>query len=99
DVDLFEAAMIGYAGGAPAGSVSEAEWASIVPSIDRIASELASRFAWDALAEQYFGWDPKYGGRGEHNLVRARGQVRLAESLRFKRTAAEAALSRARRRA
>jgi Ser/Thr protein kinase RdoA (MazF antagonist) len=95
DVDLFEAAMRGYAEGAS--GVTEAEWAAIVPSIDRIASELASRFAWDALAETYFGWDAsKYPGRGEHNLVRARGQVQLAASVRAQRSAAEAALARAR---
>jgi Ser/Thr protein kinase RdoA (MazF antagonist) len=97
DLDLFEAAMEGYAAGADA-SVTEEDWAAIVPSIDRIASELASRFAQDALVEQYFGFDPKYGGRGEHNLVRARGQVQLARSVRAQASDAEAALARARRR-
>ncbi|MEQ1566037.1 MAG: phosphotransferase [Myxococcota bacterium] len=95
DLSLFEAAMEGYANGAGA-AVTDDEWASVVPSIDRIASELASRFAWDALLEQYFGFDPKYGGRGEHNLARARGQIRLARSVRAQRDAAVRVVERAR---
>lgn len=96
DVALFEAAMVGYAEGSGPGAVNEEEWASIVPGVEQVAWELASRFAMDALAEQYFGWDPQYGGRGEHNLLRARGQAALARSVREQRGAAESALGRAR---
>lgn len=96
DVSLFEAAMRGYAEGAGPDAVSDAEWAGIITGIERISWELASRFAQDALAEQYFGFDPKYGGRGEHNLVRAKGQAAMARSVQSQRAAAEAALARAR---
>lgn len=80
ELPLFEAAMRGYAGGAD--GVSDAEWDAIVPAVERIALELAARFAQDALAESYFGFDPRWGGRGEHNLLRARGQAGLARSVR-----------------
>lgn len=96
DVELFEAAMKGYVEGAGPDAVTEDEWAAFVPGIEQIAWELASRFAMDALAEQYFGFDPKYGGRGEHNLLRAKGQAALARSVRAQRSAAETALARAR---
>jgi Ser/Thr protein kinase RdoA (MazF antagonist) len=97
DVELFEAAMAGYAQGAGPGAVTEAEWEQIITGIERICWELASRFAQDALAEQYFGFDPKYGGRGEHNLVRAQGQAALGRSVRAQQQAARAALARARK--
>jgi Ser/Thr protein kinase RdoA (MazF antagonist) len=97
DVDLFAAAMAGYAEGAGAGGPSEAEWAAIVPGVQRVALELASRFAMDALVESYFGFDPKYGGRGEHNLLRARGQAALAASARAQQGEAELAVATARR--
>ena len=52
--------------------------------------ELASRFAADALYESYFGWDKqRYPTRGEHNLVRSRGQLALHEA--FVATRAERA--------
>ena len=58
--------------------VTDAEWAALVPGAERIALELSCRFALDALDESYFGWNPRFGGRGEHNLLRARGQAALA---------------------
>lgn len=85
DLAVFDAAIRGYAVGALSHGPTEAEWASIVPGIERIALELAARFARDALEESYFGWNAKYGTRGDHNLLRARGQLDLA------RTAAHAA--------
>lgn len=78
DLDIFKAAMSGYAQGSVRAPLTDEEWASIVPGIERICIELASRFAWDALEESYFGWDPRFGTRGEHNLLRARGQLALA---------------------
>ena len=96
NLSLFRAAMEGYAQGA-GGDVSEDEWALVVTGIERIALELASRFAEDALSEQYFGFDPKYGGRGEHNLARAKGQAALARSVRAQRSEALEALAAARR--
>ena len=88
-LDLFEAAMQGYASEA---DWTEAERASIGPGIERICLELAARFARDALEESYFGFDPTIG-RGEHNLLRARGQAALAASVRRQRSAIEAVLT------
>lgn len=82
DLDLFAASIEGYARGAGADGLTDAEWEGIVPGIERICLELACRFAQDALAESYFGWNPAFGGRGEHNLLRARGQASLAASVR-----------------
>ena len=82
DLDIFRAAMQGYASAASKDDPSAEEWASIAAGTERICLELAARFAWDALAECYFGWDPRFGGRGEHNLVRAKGQLALAQAVR-----------------
>jgi Ser/Thr protein kinase RdoA (MazF antagonist) len=84
DAGLFEAGMAGYS---EVGGLTSIERASVMPGIERIALELAARFAKDALEESYFGWNPKYGGRGEHNLLRAQGQWALARSVRAARDA------------
>jgi Ser/Thr protein kinase RdoA (MazF antagonist) len=89
DVDLFAAAISGYA---EVLTPEPNEWQAIVPGIERIATELAARFARDALEECYFGFDSAYGTRGDHNLLRAMGQLSLAESVRAQRAAAEAAM-------
>lgn len=89
DLGTFESAMLGYAGGVGEGAGPSAEeWGGIVPGIERITLELAARFARDALEESYFGWNERFGTRGDHNLLRARGQLALARSLRAKRDAA-----------
>ena len=94
DVSIFTAAMSGYA--SEAGSqLTEEEWAGMAPGLERIALELAIRFAADALGEAYFGYDPAIG-RGEHNLLRARGQLALARAARQARPQLEAAVSAAR---
>lgn len=90
ELDLFEAAVHGYARGAGPGGLTAAEQDAIVPGVERICLELACRFAQDALAESYFGWNPAFGGRGEHNLLRARGQASLAASVRERRARADA---------
>lgn len=90
DVGLFGAAMAGYRQTA---QPSDEDLLAVVSGVDRIATELAARFAADALNESYFGFDPKHGGRGEHNLLRAKGQLSLARSVRKRRGAAEQALS------
>ena len=87
DLDLFCGAIAGYQ---QTGSATVGELAAIVPGIERIAVELAARFARDALLECYFGFDPAFGPRGEHNLLRARGQLSLALSVRAQRQAAQA---------
>lgn len=78
DMNVFEAAISGYA--ASGVSVSQEERETLAFGLPRIAAELAVRFLTDALEEAYFGWNAeKYATRGDHNLVRARGQLSLAE--------------------
>jgi Ser/Thr protein kinase RdoA (MazF antagonist) len=90
DLPLFDAAVQGYASAAGAWGPTEAEWASIVIGIQRICTELSARFAADALRESYFGWDPsRFATRGDHNLLRARGQHALATAVARARPAAE----------
>jgi len=55
-----------------------AERAALVDGLEWMCLELAARFATDALHERYFAWDPeRFASRGEHGLVRARGQWAL----------------------
>ena len=78
--ELFEAARDSYLGAAP--FVTEEERSCLVDATLWIALELTTRFTADILNDRYFGWDPKrFASRAEHNLVRALGQLRLAESL------------------
>ncbi|MBN2192263.1 MAG: phosphotransferase [Polyangiaceae bacterium] len=100
DLELFGAAMSGYAQGAASaardGSPEPApdEWHTVIPAIERIALELSARFATDALEECYFGWDPaRHATRGDHNLARARSQLALAASVRRARAAASRKLA------
>ena len=80
EADIFEAAFTSYLSAYP---LSPEEREALVPGIERICLELAARFAGDALRECYFGWNPERAtGRGEHNLLRARGQAGLARSVR-----------------
>lgn len=75
-VGLFEASASAYLDANP---LSPEEREVLVPGIERICLELSARFAADALNESYFGWNPAVAiGRGEHNLLRARGQASLA---------------------
>ncbi len=85
DLGIFEAAMQGYS--RVPDVLTDTEWDAIVAGTERICIELAARFAWDALEESYFGFDPAYGGHGEHSLLRARGQASLAASVREQRDA------------
>ena len=55
---------------------------ALLLGVEWVSLELAARFAADALRESYFGWDAaRFPGRGEHNLVRARGQWSLHQAL------------------
>jgi Ser/Thr protein kinase RdoA (MazF antagonist) len=81
DVAIFQAAVDGYASEAR-GLVTRDEWAALVDGVHTICTELSARFLADALNESYFGFDDKrYASRGEHNLLRARGQWALARSV------------------
>ncbi len=88
DEAVFEAAITGYAASA---HVEPVEREAIVPGWLRISLELSARFAADALRESYFGWDPQRApARGEHNLMRARGQFSLYEAVAQARPRLEA---------
>lgn len=78
DRALFQAALEGYRDGATDGV--DPRWAAwAARGLATIALELAARFLGDALEEKYFGFDAKkHPARGEHNLVRGRGQWSLA---------------------
>lgn len=80
DMAYFDAALAGYAAVARA-FVTADEIRALVPATLEIHLELAARFLADALDESYFGWDPRrYASRGDHNLARARGQLRAARA-------------------
>ena len=78
--DLFLAARAGYL--SVARFITAEEQACLVDATLWITLELTTRFTADILNDRYFGWDPKrFASRAEHNLLRARGQLCLAESL------------------
>jgi Ser/Thr protein kinase RdoA (MazF antagonist) len=88
DRELFRVALEAYLD-AGAVALDAAERASLGDAVERMALELAARFAADALRESYFGWDAeRFESSGHHNLVRARGQLDVARQAR----AASAAL-------
>jgi thiamine kinase-like enzyme len=77
DLEVFEASVHGWSMACDLG-LSIEEKQALEVGVDWITLELASRFLADALTESYFGWDDqRYATRGEHNLVRARGQLAL----------------------
>jgi Ser/Thr protein kinase RdoA (MazF antagonist) len=81
DPGLFAAALAGWQGEA-GGLVDDTEIAAIPGGVLRISLELAARFAIDALEERYFGWSSGIAPtRGEHNLLRARGQWGVARQV------------------
>jgi len=90
DLTLFEASARAYLETAsPDLEVRE----GLGAGTERICLELAARFAADALNESYFGWSSAVApGRGEHNLLRARGQFALGRSVFGQRGAVEAVL-------
>ena len=89
DVDLFAAAVGGYLAVA-ATWITRAEVAALVAGTERVCLELSARFAADALRERYFGWDRAVArARGEHNLLRARGQLDLARRVAERRAELE----------
>ncbi len=88
DLDLFAAALEGYAEAALS-LLLPMEASVIVEATVTIQLELAMRFAADALNERYFGWDPDhFASRGEHNLLRARNQLACATLLTAQRAEA-----------
>ncbi len=98
DVDLFRAAIEGYCTAPKRPFLMPDETAHLVDGLLTICVELSARFCADALDESYFGWDnQKYKTRGDHNLVRARGQWSLAKSVRDRKAELEAIVKQAAR--
>jgi len=95
DLEVMRASLDGYREGLPGGLDAETRRA-LVLGVEWVSLELAARFATDALLESYFGWDARrYPGRGEHNLVRARGQWSLHGAFVETRAARDEMLERA----
>lgn len=81
DFNIFAASLAGYCEGLGR-PPTQPERHALLLGLDWVSVELASRFAADALNESYFGWDAtRFPGRGEHNLLRARGQFSLHEAV------------------
>ncbi|MBI5548917.1 MAG: phosphotransferase [Deltaproteobacteria bacterium] len=97
DSAIFEAALEGYGEIArPAAFPSREEALALVDGLATICLELAARFLADALAETYFGFDAsRFPARGEHNLLRGRGQWALFQSVARARPELEASVLRA----
>lgn len=90
DRAVFRALVDGYASVAR-DAVTAPERDALVTGFAQIALELTARFLADALNERYFGWAPaRFATRGEHNLVRARGQWSLHRAVMSARAALEA---------
>jgi Ser/Thr protein kinase RdoA (MazF antagonist) len=77
DLAIFEASLRGWADARPF-ELTASECQALVHGVEWITLELAARFAADALAESYFGWNrSRFPAAGEHNLLRAHGQWSL----------------------
>jgi Ser/Thr protein kinase RdoA (MazF antagonist) len=82
DGEALRAVITGYARSCPT-ELTDAEICSGIDGLQTVSLELASRLAADAILDNYFGWDAKrFPSRRAHNLVRARGQLSLACSIR-----------------
>ena len=82
DLDVFRAALAGYFEERPGPFITPDESEALVDGLQTICVELAARFCADAVNESYFGFDARrFATRGEHNLLRARGQWTLAQSV------------------
>ena len=93
DLGIMGASLDGYRAGLGR-ALGADERRALVLGVEWVSLELAARFAADALAESYFGWNAAlFPGRGEHNLVRARGQWSLHQALVATRAARAAMLA------
>ena len=93
DLEIMSASFDGYRAGLGR-PLSADERRALVLGVEWVSLELAARFAADAVAESYFGWNAsRFPGRGEHNLVRARGQWSLHQALVATRPARAAMLA------
>lgn len=84
---IIAAAACGYAEGAQ-GLLTRDEIHSVILGLETVCVELAARFCLDVFEDTYFGWDQKrFASRREHNLVRAKGQLALGQSVARQRDA------------
>jgi Ser/Thr protein kinase RdoA (MazF antagonist) len=92
DLPIFTAAMDAWRDVAGP-LVGRDELAAVVVGLETVCVELAARFCVDVFDDSYFGWDPaRFASRREHDLVRARGQLALAASVREQRDGALAVM-------
>ena len=92
DAAIFASAVVGYIETMGA-HLTDDELAAIVPGLQRICLELSARFGADALRESYFGWNPDVAeSRGQHNLMRAQGQLDLARQVTAARSQLESVI-------
>ncbi len=92
DLEIISASLGGYVAGLGRALTAD-ERRALLLGVEWVSLELSARFAADALDESYFGWDAaRFPGRGEHNLVRARGQWSLHGELLATRDARAAML-------
>jgi Ser/Thr protein kinase RdoA (MazF antagonist) len=93
DLALHAAATAGFFDGL--GRVpGETDRLALLRGVEWVSLELAARFAADVVRESYFGFDPtRYPARGEHNLVRAAGQLALHRAVVAARAARAEALA------
>lgn len=88
DLDVFEASARAWLSTAP--PLEDRERQGLVAGIERICLELSARFCGDAVRNTYFREDrARFPVAGAHNLHRALGQLRLAESARARRSICE----------
>ena len=97
DVELFTASARGWLAQTARLDLGERELLSLVPGIERIALELAARFAADTDGSYFREDRARFPRPGAHNLERARGQLRLAHSARKQRDRCQEIFDRLRR--
>lgn len=96
DLTIFEGALRGYAESA-FGLLQPAEHQALVAGLERIAFQLAVRFAVDVVGQSYFRYRvdaQRHPTRAAHNLLRAQGQLALAQAVAAARQPAEAIVAR-----
>jgi hypothetical protein len=88
DLNIFEASALSWIKNGPSLQPSERE--NLVLGIQRICLELSARFCADAIKKSYFKEDSsRFPFPGSHNLYRAQGQYKLAQSVQQNRQDAE----------
>ncbi|HMU38771.1 MAG TPA: aminoglycoside phosphotransferase family protein [Pseudomonadota bacterium] len=89
DCTLLEAVLRGYSTSAKS-FITDEEVDFLITGTLRISIQLAARFAADVVNQNYFRYDPsRFPSRAIHNLIRAKGQLSLAQSLLSQQLLAE----------